>query len=196
MCPPPTEPRKQPQPQPAGPLCSSRSAGHRGGGDSAGAAPVLSPRPHEEPGLALLRRPASVPHLGPRRASLPRPILPPVCPGFPVCGAGCPGRVPRGEGAELCGPSPWHGGLDKPESRLLGFVWDVSAARWDKRDTVLPLVFRGSPSPPRWWQGARAAPAVRRAQLPAWLQCAACSSGAGKSPSHAIVRLLFDRSDS
>ncbi|CAN8186670.1 unnamed protein product [Coccothraustes coccothraustes] len=195
MCPPPTEPRKQPQPQPAGPLCSSRSAGHRGGGDGAGAAPVLTPSPRGA-GLAPLQRPASVPHLGPRRASRPGSILPPVCLAFPVCGAGCPESVPRGGGGEPCGPSPAHGGLDKAESRLPGFVWDLSGSPRGKRDTVLPSLFRGSPSPPRWWQGARAAPAVRRAQLPAWLQSAACSSGAGKSPSHAIVRLLFDRSDS
>lgn len=69
-------------------------------------------------------------------------------------------------------------------------------SRWGEREPVLPFIFCSSPSPPRSWQRARAAPAVRRAQLPAWLQCAACSSGAGKSPSHAIVRLLSDESDS
>lgn len=125
----------------------------------------------------------------PRGASRPRPILPPVCRGFPVSGAACPESVPCGRVAEACG------GLDKRESRLPGFVWDLRGSRWGKRDTMV-LVSRSSPSPPRWWQGAGSAPAVRRAQLPAWLQCAACSSGAGKSPSHAIVRLLFDSSDS
>lgn len=183
MCPPPTEPRKQPQPQPAGPLCSSRSAGHRGGGDSAGAAPVLTPSPR-----GAGAGPVAAPRLGPAPRPppclTPRPILPPSAGLFPCAVLGARRA------------SPAHGGLDEPESRLPGFVWDLSGSPWGKRDTVLPSVFRGSPSPPRWWQGARAAPAVRRAQLPAWLQCAACSSGAGKSPSHAIVRLLFDKSDS
>lgn len=195
MCPPPTELRKQPQPQPAGPLCSSRSAGHRGGGDGAGAAPILTPSPRGAgAGPVAAPRLCPAPRPPPRLTPQARPA--PVCRAFPVCGAGCSDSVPRGGGGEPCGPSPAHGGSDNPESRLPGFVWDLSGSRRGKRDTVLPWVFRGSPSPPRWWQGARAAPAVRRAQLPAWLQCAACSSGAGKSPSHAIVRLLFDRSDS
>lgn len=143
---------------------------------------LSSPRPHGELGLAPLKRPTSVPCC----ASRPRPILPSFCRRFPECGAGRPESVPRGEGGEPCGPSPGHGSSDKPESGLPGFVWHLSGYRWGKRDLVLPLVFRCSPSPPRRWQAARAAPAVRRAQLPAWLQCAPCSSGAGKSPSQLL----------
>lgn len=129
MCPPPTEPRKQPQPQPAGPLRSSRPAGHRAGAAVAVAAGQRpsSPRPYREPVVALLR----LPRPGPPPCILPQaPSSPPVCRDFPVSGErpGGAGRQERDRGGagERCGPSPGRGGSAEPESRLSAFVWDVS----------------------------------------------------------------------
>lgn len=122
----------------------------------------FSPRPHGEPCW-----PRCSPRLGP--APRPPPCLTPqphICLAFPVCGAGCPESVPRGGGGEPCGPSPAHGALDKPESRLPGFVWDLSGSPWDKRDTVLLSVFRGSLRP---LAGGREPARLRQCGVPSCL---------------------------
>lgn len=56
-----------------------------------------------------------------------------------------------------------------------------AGSRWGKREPALPFALCSSPSPPHSWRRARAAPAVRRAQLPAWLQGAACAQAPGRA---------------
>lgn len=157
-----------------------------------------SPRPYEEPVVA----PAEAPCLGsPPCITLQAPSSPPVSgergpavlAGRSASPASAATRAERASRAAALRDTVARMNVNPRCSPLFGIR---AGSRWGKREPVLPFAFCSSPSPPHSWQRARAAPAVRRAQLPAWLQRAACCSGAGKSPSHAIVRLLSDKSDS